>query len=456
MDAFERFSNRHGRSSHRIGLTGALRVLVVTSVVLLTGREAEAIPPFARQTGLACNACHTAYPQLTPLGRQFKLGAYQMGSAPVYERLGAWMQGSFTRTHAPQPGGAEAEFGENDNFALDQVSLFYGGQVYEPIGAFLQGTYDGVGQVWSWDNYDIRAADQTEIGGKPVTYGMTVNNSPTAQDILNTTPVWGFPFDGSALAPSPAAAPVIDGGLAQISAGVTAYAVWDNTLYGEVGVYHTLKRRTVEALGADSEDIPQSDGIAPYWRYLWMHDSGSQSLALGTFGLYAPLFPGGDRSAGSDDFTDVGFDGQYQYFGDRGSLTLRASLILEFQDLNASHTLGAADRHEGQLNTFNTSASYTYDQVLTFTAGLRETWGSRDAAYYGTPGGRPDSTAETFQLDYAPLHKSPLEVYPWFDPRFTVQYVHYTMFDGRTHDVDGMGRSAADNDTLFVLSTITF
>src|SRR5258708_1597705 len=33
-------------------------------------------PSFARQTGLACSACHTHYPELTAMGRQFKLNGY--------------------------------------------------------------------------------------------------------------------------------------------------------------------------------------------------------------------------------------------------------------------------------------------------------------------------------------------------------------------------------------------
>src|SRR5436190_19779932 len=36
------------------------------------------IPSFSRQTGLACNVCHTAFPMLTAFGRQFKLNAYTL------------------------------------------------------------------------------------------------------------------------------------------------------------------------------------------------------------------------------------------------------------------------------------------------------------------------------------------------------------------------------------------
>ena len=37
-----------------------------------------AVPSFARQTGLACEACHTVFPQLTPFGRVFKASGYTL------------------------------------------------------------------------------------------------------------------------------------------------------------------------------------------------------------------------------------------------------------------------------------------------------------------------------------------------------------------------------------------
>ena len=41
-------------------------------------RNARAVPSFARQTGLPCSSCHTNPPELTPLGRTFKLNGYTM------------------------------------------------------------------------------------------------------------------------------------------------------------------------------------------------------------------------------------------------------------------------------------------------------------------------------------------------------------------------------------------
>src|SRR5664279_5725402 len=42
--------------------------------------RAQAVPSFARQTGLACEACHTVFPQLTPFGRVFKASGYTLSN----------------------------------------------------------------------------------------------------------------------------------------------------------------------------------------------------------------------------------------------------------------------------------------------------------------------------------------------------------------------------------------
>lgn len=36
------------------------------------------------QTGQACSACHTAFPELTPFGRAFKLNGYTMGGGLTF------------------------------------------------------------------------------------------------------------------------------------------------------------------------------------------------------------------------------------------------------------------------------------------------------------------------------------------------------------------------------------
>ena len=39
---------------------------------------AQAVPSFARQTGMACEACHTVFPELTHFGRMFKANGYTL------------------------------------------------------------------------------------------------------------------------------------------------------------------------------------------------------------------------------------------------------------------------------------------------------------------------------------------------------------------------------------------
>ncbi len=52
--------------------------LALALVGLAATQSAQALPLFARQTGMACLACHTVYPELTHFGRMFKLNGYQL------------------------------------------------------------------------------------------------------------------------------------------------------------------------------------------------------------------------------------------------------------------------------------------------------------------------------------------------------------------------------------------
>src|SRR5712691_5884239 len=49
---------------------------VILAVLVTQVPTALAVPSFARQTGMACEACHTVYPELTHFGRVFKASGY--------------------------------------------------------------------------------------------------------------------------------------------------------------------------------------------------------------------------------------------------------------------------------------------------------------------------------------------------------------------------------------------
>src|SRR6267154_1985076 len=60
---------------------------IIVSVLLaatlsLAAVSAHAVPSFARQTGLSCEACHTVFPELTHFGRMFKANGYILTSLP--------------------------------------------------------------------------------------------------------------------------------------------------------------------------------------------------------------------------------------------------------------------------------------------------------------------------------------------------------------------------------------
>src|ERR1700747_1469325 len=112
-------------------------ILVLTAILVigLDPRRANSLPLYARQTGQPCAACHTAFPELTPFGRRFKLGGYTMGGGDSSFPIAVMLQPAFTRTEVGQPGGAAPHFGPNNNFAMQEVSLFTGGRITDNIGA---------------------------------------------------------------------------------------------------------------------------------------------------------------------------------------------------------------------------------------------------------------------------------------------------------------------------------
>jgi hypothetical protein len=359
-----------------------LRACVVTCALMSV--PAQAVPSFARQTGLQCQSCHVGAfgPQLTNVGREFKLNGYVMSDGKDPIPIAGMLQASFTRTGADQPGGAARDFGPNDNPAIDQVSLFYAGRITEAVGAFVQVTYDGIAKQLAWDNLDIRYARKFQLAGEPLTAGLTINNNPTVQDLWNSTPAWGFPFEASKLAPTPLASTIIDGGLSQVVLGGGGYVLWNDLIYAEADIYKGLGRDIRNALGVTPVSGTNSvDGVIPYWRIALQHNFGAHYLELGGFGLSANIFPGGDQSTGhSDNVIDTAVDATYLYSGGGDhTVTGYVTYIHERQTLDASTLLLGANAHDA-LSTFRINGSYSYQNTYTLSAQRFETSGTADQA----------------------------------------------------------------------------
>ena len=55
--------------------------------------------------------------------------------------------------------------------------------------------------------------------------------------------------------------------------------------------------------------------------------------------------------------------------------------------------------------------------------------------------GSPDTRGLIGELNYL----------PWLNVKLSLQYTHYTKFNGGSTNYDGFGRNASDNDTLYAL-----
>jgi hypothetical protein len=450
------------QSSFLLQPRNALAFSAVLVAGIFLSRPASALPSFAEQTGQACSACHIGSfgPALTPMGREFKLNGYVWeGGDSSLPKVSAMLQTYLTSTQKDQAGGAAPHFGDNNNLSVNQVSLFYGGKIIDHMGAFVQTTYDGVARRFSWDNTDIRYADTAKFGDVSAVLGVSINNNPTVQDLWNSTPAWGTPFGSSSLAPGPAASPLIAGGLAGQVVGASVYGMWDSWLYTEFGAYRTLSDPVQTALGISPLGENRISGVAPYWRVAAQKNFGVNYVSAGLFGLSANLYPGQDRTAGTDRDTDFGLDATYDYLGDEDhNYSVYASFINEHQSLSASQALGNATNSTNTLRSANVTGSFTYQQTYTFSLGYFDIWGSTDLGLYGADSfnGSPDSNGFNAEVDYTPFGKDDSPFGSHVNLRLGLQYTDYMKFNGASSNYDGAGRSASDNNTLGLFAWFMF
>jgi hypothetical protein len=443
--------------------------VLIFGTALVFHRPAAAVPAFAQQTGRNCAACHVGGfgPQLTPFGRQFKIGGYTLRlqkSIPV----SAMAVASYVHTKRAQEEPPTEDSKTNNNTSFDQGSIFLAGGMGSHLGGFGQFTYSGADEAWSWDNLDLRVVNAGKLAGKDMVYGLTVNNNPTITDPWNTLSGWGYPYTGSDFAPGPDIAPLISGAFAQEALGVTGYAWIDSKFYLEAGGYGTPSRGTLRFVGADPDDPGKIHGIAPYGRAAVQTEVGGGTFEVGAFALNAALFPGRDRSTeASDRYTDLGLDTSWTRPLKSGTLTFNARYTHEKQSLDATCLLGMADGSidhgplsgcaNNTLDEVRADASYYWHNLIGVTVSPFTLTGSSNPSIY--PDYRtfkPNSSGVEFQIDGTPWGngKSPLGLR--FNMRVGAQYTLYTRFNGARSDYDNSGRSAAANNTLRLFTWVAF
>jgi hypothetical protein len=429
----------------------------VTSPSALAALMARRVPSFSRQTKLPCGACHYGFPQLTPFGRTFKLNGYTLtGLTPITAQadsasrlqldlspiapLSVMAIASATSVAKAVPGtlATTTQFPQ-------QLSLFASTAISDKMGIFSQLTYEDQSGTIGIDNVDLRFATHKTFGDRDVLLGLTLNNNPTVQDVWNSTPAWGYPFNSAAVAPTPAAASLIDGGLAQAVMGLGAYSLISNTLYAEVSGYVSAPQGT--KLPLDSTAANTVHSISPYWRVALQHDFESTYLMVGTFGLYSELYPAGVSGA-TNQYTDIGFDAQLEHKLQKGMLIGRASYIHENQNLTASFVAAGSQNVSNTLNSYKLNVSYIPNPTHTFTVGVFGSSGTSDNVLYAPSAVSGSSTSSpTSQGEIIEFATS-----PWLNVRLGAQYVMYQKFNGasQNYDLTTGGRNASDNNALYV------
>ena len=466
--------------------------------------NAWALPSFARQTGWSCATCHTSYPQLTPMGRIFKLMGYtttnlqpqqkveaKVGNVvhlllPRISQFSIFVQASDThvaggqqllgvnaRTAVNKKGKPIGAVGGNNNLEVpQQVSLFYAGEVTPHVGDFLHITYNGQDGTFAFDDSSIVRAQAWKLGlHNTLITGVDVNNTPSATDLWNTSTDWQAPFFSSnytAAGEVPTTFIAASQGASFPLIGLGAYAAdivgpnRANWFYAEADAYNNSQGTgNAPNGGIFSENggnqmgaFGQLAGTAPYLRLAYQHDWSDWNWEVGTYDMWSRVYANPTSSA-VDRFYDYDLDSQLQWLdiNDNDNVTVRANLIHEDANFAASDVgVGSSDSH-GQLNTFNLNATYWYHDEYGAQGGFQDVTGTANSNFWGalknngTPlysaNGSPNTTDEWVEASYL----------PWWNTRLSVRYTVFNKFRGLTGN---NGVSPSKFNTIELLAWIAY
>jgi hypothetical protein len=461
----------------RLSRLGAVATLILGgSALMLVAQPASAIPPFARQTGLACEACHTVPPELTAFGRRFKLSGYTLTTRPPlvndvddHKRNTLWLSdlpgiailaqmgyNHYDRA-PPDSGQPYPAQGQSDSLQFpDQFSLVYAGAVSDRVGGWLQLTYNQVAGAVGIDNIDIRYSDHTS--DNKWLWGVTANNFPTFQDVwngfgsytipnFNTVTLWS-----SGVAGAGTSGPIINALGPGNVAGIGAYVFYDDSLYFELSAYHSAVSGTGSTPVVDSTNLGVNGGavdrFAPYARIAYERDWGYHSAEIGASAMYinwipsvgyisaqqqlaataaatagTPYTPAQTFNSGViNRYTDLSVDWQYQYNGQHDIYGFLGHVTHERQQnssqLVAATFTGASSpiytNPTDTLTQFLATAEYFRDRRYGGLVSFTRTTGTFDPLANGG-NGSPANQYEVYELDYL----------PWLNFRFILQYNAY-------------------------------
>ncbi len=497
----ENLRKRRGRVWKAAGATLAIGAALYSV-------SAEALPTFARQTGWSCATCHTSYPQLTPMGRMFKLLGYTTYNVQRQQKVEAklgksvglllmrlsqfsvFVQGAYTNVN-----GAPVNSRSNTVKFPEQLSLFYSGEITPHIGTFMHITYNGTSGGMAFDDSSIVWSHPWSVGSnKMLITAVDVNNTPSQTDIYNTSPDWVAPFynpDATPGGPSTFIQQAAGAGLPLVGVGTyeaylfgpnkanwiyfeaDAYAAGygtgsnpnagyipgptpptdsqtDSPTYNGTGPYGT---GPLAGAGNFPYGAGRLSGVAPYVRLAYQHDWGNWNWEVGTFGMWSRVYdaPGDIKTGQTDRFADYDLDTQLQWLdiANNNNLTVHASWIHEDQTFAPGTALSSAS--SGHLNSLNVNAEYWYHDHYGAEAGYQNVWGSANPGLYGTgsmisANGSPDTTDEWVEASYL----------PWWNTRFAIRYTIFNKYQGLGGNSPVGTYDASAFNTLQLLAWLAF
>jgi hypothetical protein len=450
---------------------GAVAMFVIgASALTLISMPAQAVPPFARQTGLACEACHTAPPELTAFGRRFKLNGYTLTTRPPlvediddHKKNTVWLtdlpgigilyQATYNQYNRAPPDsqvpGAKAASGTLQY--PQQYSFIGAGAITDHIGAFLQVTYLQPAGTFGIDNNEIRYSDHTE--DNDWVWGVLANNNPGNQDVWNSVGAYPVPdFSNQSLW----SAPVIDGaslrtpfytGLGGLVAGPTAYVWYKDSFYLGFSEYYAAKSGSVSTQ-LDSSNLSVGGGTvqnwAPYWRFAYERDWGYNAMMIGTNGMYTKFTPyeiaGQTLNPGFiNRYLDMSYDWQYQYNGQHNIFSFLGRFTHETEENDPGLVPTYFSNSVDKLNEWSVSGEYYYNRHYGGMINFVRATGTSDVAFNGG-NGSPGHQYEVLELDYL----------PWFNFRFMLQYNIYQVVNNNQNPfylLKASNPKASDNNS---------
>ena len=306
----------------------------------LSARDVYAVPSFARQTGLACSSCHTVFPELTSFGRAFKLHGYTAqgdeGARRSGDRPGASVE---DQPDLPPVGHVAAVDHPHRREAAGYTER------QRRVSATAQPLLGRRDHAAHWDLHasDVRQP-RWHIWSRQHRHPLCQRHADRREGTRLRPHAEQQPDGGGSVAHHPRlAVAVCQRGLGADAGGrgvdrrpvgdnrwpgSAAYGLWNKHLYGAVAVYRSRTSAAQQPPSSISDDTIRD--VAPYWRLAWQQNFGVNYLEVGTFGMFAQLFPTG-VSGSTDKYTDFAFDTQFERPLGKDWLSAHVTYIYENQ-----------------------------------------------------------------------------------------------------------------------------